>query len=390
MKMHIIKALNMPLALKKMRESLGSQAVIYKTRHSEFGVEVLAGVGNENIEPSLIEASSGDVAEFMGKRGNPMVESKLSELNTYLQGLNEKIRMLSDSSDSEISMNPIYNAYYPAISQYGFSKDAFNHLFAPKLKSVKSVTNISDFVWHRLEKTLKINKYELIDQSGYCAIVGPTGVGKTTTLVKMAHRFVKRYGSESLGIITTDHGDRDIKNMLTFYADQLNIDLEYAHSLRDLNYSLESMSNKKLVLIDTYGVSQNDDHSIAELIRLLQACSQPVSIYLALPCSHQEEVLEDIVSHFKFHDVAGCILTKSDEAHSLTPILSTVIKHQLPIAYFCDGQRIQTDIHYPNKTMLISKVMMKKSPAYDNKQAIKEVKYYPEPMWVLGRGLIQS
>lgn len=389
MKLHIIKALNMSLAIKKMQETLGSQALIYKTRHTELGVEVLAGLGELSEESTFYEASADDVAGFFGKSARVGMESKIAEMNAYIQDMSEKIRVLTRTGDHEPNFVSVQNAYYPVIAQYGFSKRAYDFIFASSLKRAVTIPNINNFIWKRLEKCLKINKYELIDQSGFCAIVGPTGVGKTTTLVKMASRFVRRYGAESLGIITTDPGDRDIKNLLTYYCGQWGVDLEYAHSMRDLNHSVESMRDKKLVLIDTYGVSQNDYHSINELIRLLQACQKKVSVYLALPAEHQEEVLEDIVSRFKFKGLSGCILTKCDEAHTMTPVLSTVIRHALPIAYLCNGQQIETDIHYPSKAMLISKVLLLKQDYAEEHSSFKKINYRPEPMWVLGRGLIQ-
>lgn len=389
MKLHIIKALNMSLAIKKMQETLGSQALIYKTRHTELGVEVLAGLGEVSEESTFYEASSDDVAGFFGKPARVGMESKIAEMNAYIQDMSEKIRVLTRTGDHEPNFVSVQNAYYPVIAQYGFSKRAYDFIFASSLKRAVSIPNINNFIWKRLEKSLKINKYELVDQSGFCAIVGPTGVGKTTTLVKMASRFVHRYGAESLGIITTDPGDRDIKNLLTHYCGQWGVDLEYAHSMRDLNHSIESMRDKKLVLIDTYGVSQNDYHSIHELIRLLQACEKKVSVYLALPAEHQEEVLEDIVSRFKCKALSGCILTKCDEAHTMTPVLSIVIRHALPIAYICNGQHIETDIHYPSKAMLISKVLLLKQDYAEEHPSFKKINYRPEPLWVLGRGLIQ-
>lgn len=389
MKLHLIKAENMRKAMQKVQSVLGRNAMIYRSRHGEYGVEVLAGVGDDHPDASIVDYSEDDLNAFAGKPVHRNVEDKIAELGSHIQELNEKIRLLVRSGDNTNMIGDLKQACYHTLTQYGFSKAAYEAIFSAKFKRARAIPNMNEFIWKTLEKSIAITKFELVDQSGFCAIVGPTGVGKTTTIVKLATRYVKRYGSDGLGIITTDPADMTIKNMLTHYCDQLNIDLEYAHSTLDLNHSLQNMATKKLVLIDTYGVSQNDQHSLNALMTLLEQCKKKVSVYLALPCEHQEEVIEDIITQFNFKFTSGCILTKMDETSNLNPVMTLAIRHHLPIAYICYGQDVEKDMRFPNKSMLISKMMMTDEPLLDHEKSVKTPSLRFEPTWVLARGMMQ-
>lgn len=388
MKLNLIKAENMRKAMDKMHELLGPNALIYRTKHTEFGVEVLAGMGDRDAEVTAVEMNEAELNAYLSKPGTRQVDAQLAQLSSHIRSLNDKIQVLSHSTKAASPVTELTQSCYDTLMQYGFSLASADAIFADRLKRKKTIPNMSDFIWKTLEKVLAIESHELIEQSGFCAIVGPTGVGKTTTIVKMAMRYVKRYGSEGLGIITTDPGDMNIKNMLTHYCHQLKIDLEYAHSARDLNHSLTNMKNKKLVLIDTYGVSQNDQSSLASLHTLLSACQKKVSVYLALPCQHQEEVNHDIINRFNFKQLDGCILTKMDEAHNVCPAVTLAIRYELPVAYVCFGQDVEKDIRYPSPSYLISKMMMTHDPIFTMDEPIQKSVFRFEPTWLLGRGLV--
>ncbi len=390
MKLHLIKAENMRKAMLKVHECLGSNALIYRSRHTEFGVEILAGQGEEHPGATIVDFSEEDIAAFSGKSINREVEAKISKLDQHIQSLNDKIRLLVRSSESEPFAGSVKNDLYQTIIQSGFSKAAYDAIFAARVNKAKSITQFGDFIWKTLYKVLLTEKHELVDSAGAFAIVGPTGVGKTTTIVKLAMRHVQRYGAESIGIITTDQGDMTIKNMLTYYCDQMNIDLEYAHSLADLNHSLDNMQNKKLVLIDTHGVSQNDKHELTALINMLEYTKKRIHIYLALPCHQQEEVVEDIIREFNFKHVAGCILTKMDEANTINPVSSLAIRYKLPIAYVCHGQDVSKDIRFPNKAYLVTKMMSMHEHSHQGiTTKLSHIETFHEPMGFVGRGLIQ-
>lgn len=389
MKLHLIKAENMRKAMLKVHECLGSNALIYRSRHTEFGVEVLAGQGEEQSGSTIVDFSADDIAAFSGKSINREMEAKISKLDDHIQSLNDKIRLLVRSTESEPYVGTFKNDIYQTIIQSGFSKAAYDAIFASKVNKAKTIRSYADFIWKTLYRVLMVEKSELVDRAGVFAIVGPTGVGKTTTIVKLAMRHIKRYGAKSLGIITTDQGDMTIKNMLTYYCDQMNIDLEYAHSLADLNHSLDNMKHKKLVLIDTHGVSQNDKHELTSLINLLEYTKIRIQVYLALPCQQQEEVVEDIIREFNLKWVVGCILMKMDESNTINPVNSLAIRYQLPIAYVCHGQDVRNDIRFPNKAYLITKMMTMQDMTTSSLSPVKSSDHYHEPVVTMGRGILQ-
>jgi flagellar biosynthesis protein FlhF len=107
------------------------------------------------------------------------------------------------------------------------------------------------------------------------------------------------------------------------------------------------MAAKKIVLIDTHGVSQRDHVALKSLTSLIEGSGHKISVYLALPCNQQESILNEIVERFTFKRINGCILTKIDESIKVTPALGVVMKHNLSLAYLCNGQDLERDISLP-------------------------------------------
>jgi len=179
---------------------------------------------------------------------------------------------------------------------------------------------------------------------GIVAIVGPTGAGKTTTIAKLAARWTLQHGIESLAIISTDAYRIGAREQLSTYARILGVPMYAANSGKELAQVLERLKQRRLVLIDTAGVGPRDPR-LAEQLSLLQVGARGARILLALPASGEGRALDEVTLSFKPLAPVACILTKVDEAGSLGAAMSTVIRHDLPIAYLCNGQRVPEDLH---------------------------------------------
>ncbi len=136
----------------------------------------------------------------------------------------------------------------------------------------------------------------------------------------------------------------------------LDVQIEYAVTMRELQQSIHLLDSKQLILIDTAGVNQNDNKKIAELFQNIEVASVPISLYLVLPCNLQTEILEDVVNNFTFPTTEGCIITKNDECKSIAPCLSVVLNNHLTISYVCGGQNISRDIEPANKIHIVNDV----------------------------------
>jgi flagellar biosynthesis protein FlhF len=208
---------------------------------------------------------------------------------------------------------------------------------------------------------------EIIDDKIVCALIGPSGVGKTTTIAKMANRYVERYGAESIALITVDNQDIYIKSQLSYYSQKLNITLSYAHDANELAQAIERLKYKKnVILIDTNGFGQNDQANITQLINDLHSQKVDVKQYLTLPCNLQASTYNSIISAYDNPKLAGTILTKQDESDNLAPVISAGINHQLPIAYVNAGQNITGGIAYPEGEHFTNTLFPQRDEQYNN------------------------
>ncbi|MGI2065071.1 flagellar biosynthesis protein FlhF [Shewanella sp. MF08487] len=185
---------------------------------------------------------------------------------------------------------------------------------------------------------------DIVRQGGVVALVGPTGVGKTTSLAKLAARFAAHHGAEHVALITTDHYRIGAYEQLATYGKIMGCPVKQAHDLNELEQILYQFRNRKLVLIDTAGMGQRDMRLYQQLDNLTANSRIPIRSYLVLSATGQRRVLQDAVNHFKRIPLSGVVLTKLDESVSLAGALSVLIQNGLPLSYVTDGQRVPEDM----------------------------------------------
>lgn len=196
---------------------------------------------------------------------------------------------------------------------------------------------------------------DIVDQGGVFALVGPTGVGKTTTTAKLAARCVVRYGAERLALLTTDGYRIGAHEQLRIYGRILGVPVHVVRDSEDLRRTLVELRDKHMILIDTVGMSQRD-RMVAEQAAMLTRAGE-VKRLLLLNAGSRGDTLDDVVRAYAGEDLAGCILTKVDEAASLGPALDAVIRHGLLLAYVANGQRVPEDMHLPNRNYLLHRAL---------------------------------
>ena len=191
---------------------------------------------------------------------------------------------------------------------------------------------------------LPLVDWDMAEKGGIFAIVGPTGVGKTTTLAKIAARFVLRHGVEQLGLVSTDTYRIGARQQLANFARILRAPMHVAETAEDLRGILDGFADKKLVLIDTAGMSQRDVR-LANQFATLKVDGYAVRTVLALSAGADRGCLAEAMNVFKAANPEALIITKLDEAAALGGVLSLAIRNGLPIAYLSDGQRVPEDLH---------------------------------------------
>ena len=194
----------------------------------------------------------------------------------------------------------------------------------------------------------------LEDEGGVFALVGTTGVGKTTSTAKLAAAFATKYGASNLGLITLDAYRVGAHEQLRAYGRILGVPVHIAQDRASLEDLLELLAGKRLVLIDTAGIPQRD----ARGRELMQMLSHPsIRKLLVLNSAAQGETIEDVVMSYRAAQCHGVVLSKLDEAVKIGPALDAMIRHKLRVLAVGNGQRVPEDWHRLSSATLVQRAL---------------------------------
>ena len=190
----------------------------------------------------------------------------------------------------------------------------------------------------------------LFDAGGVFALIGPTGVGKTTSIAKIAAHHVLRHGPRSLALITADVYRIGAQEQLRAFGRMLGVPVQVAQDREVLQRLLKEHEGCRLVLIDTAGIGQRDDR-VGQLTSALEVSQ--VRRVLVMNAAAQPGSLEEVLGAFGAHETAGVLLSKVDEAVGLGACLDALVRHRLPLLGYADGQRVPEDYHAVNFGRLV-------------------------------------
>jgi len=203
-----------------------------------------------------------------------------------------------------------------------------------------------------LVKVLPIAEDNLLETGGIAALVGPTGVGKTTTIAKLAARFILKHGSSQVALITTDNYRIGAHEQLNTYGRILDVPVRVASSAQELSHLINDFADKRLILIDTAGMSQRD-MKLVEQINTLQQNELSIRSYLVMSAATEYKAMNAVIKAFAVFSPKASILTKLDEAVTIGSAISSIIEHNLPLSFVADGQQVPENIHSPHARSLI-------------------------------------
>lgn len=213
----------------------------------------------------------------------------------------------------------------------------------------------ADEVWKTplvtLAQAIPVGPGDLVRDGGVAALIGPTGVGKTTTIAKIASRFAMEHGTDDIALVSADSYRIGAREHLKAFANIIGVRVHSAADSEELTELLMRLGKKKLVLIDTEGRSQRD-RDLAARLAAYGSHADRVHFYLTLSAATQEAGLDEAVRTFSEVPLSGCIVTKIDEAAQLGCMISTAIRHDLPLTWLTDGQRIPDDLHAAQRKRL--------------------------------------
>ncbi|HEX4917755.1 MAG TPA: flagellar biosynthesis protein FlhF [Limnobacter sp.] len=294
----------------------------------------------------------------------------LEEIKQMRQLLKDQMNMLAWRDSLE--KNPQRAELWNLLTQSGFSP-LFARTVVDRLPEGLSESQMQEWAMNVLKKNLQVvpADKDIVETGGVYALVGPTGVGKTTTTAKLAARCVVKYGANSLGLITTDSYRIGAQDQLRIYGKILGVQVYTAQNHADLQQLRNSMQRKRLVLIDTVGMGQRDTR-VAEQTKILT--DSHVKRVLLLNATSQPETLDDVVRHYKNSGLAGAIVSKLDEAIKIGGVLDVVMRHKLALHYIATGQRVPEDLFAADPKVLVHRAMRSRaSQAY--KASDEELKW---------------
>ncbi|MGR5119217.1 flagellar biosynthesis protein FlhF [Vibrio astriarenae] len=202
---------------------------------------------------------------------------------------------------------------------------------------------------------IPVSNSDILRKGGVVALLGPTGVGKTTTIAKLAARAAMEYGSDNVALVTTDTYRIGAHEQLAIYGRIMGCPVRVAKDSDELADVIYQLRNRRLILVDTAGMGQRDVRLSEQLDTLMQESGEVIHSYLVLPATAQRKVLQETIDHFKRIPLSGCILTKLDESLSLGEFLGVIVQNALPVAYIANGQRVPEDIVLAQPKYMVAK-----------------------------------
>ncbi len=207
-----------------------------------------------------------------------------------------------------------------------------------------------------LARRIPVAQHDAVLEGGVIALVGPTGVGKTTTIAKLAARYAEAHGLRDIALVAMDHYRIGAAEQLYTYGRLLGVPVYTVTPQQSLRDTLAKLSDRKLVLIDTVGMSPRDN-ALEQQVQMLNQASTRLKVFLTIAATSQSGDQDDVVRRFggmgPDSRIAGCVLSKLDETTRIGGALSAAIRHQLPIAYVTDGQRVPEDLQVARADQLV-------------------------------------
>ncbi|WP_430442702.1 MAG: flagellar biosynthesis protein FlhF [Pseudomonas piscis] len=413
-------AADMRQAMKLVRDELGAEAAIIGNRRIAGGVELTAAldyklsalsprIPNVELEDELRKTQSrivtaqaelslrgeGDTASISNRQlfaglpltaAEPLIEPTLTErpraapapvapavdnraldsMRSELNGLRELLEVqLGSLAWSQLQgSRPEQANLWRRLQRIGLSGPLARDLLA-LITDINEPRQAWRMLLAHLARMILTPEVEPLEEGGVIAMVGPAGMGKTTTLAKLAARYVLKYGAQNIALVSMDSYRIGAQEQLKTLGRILNVSVTHVDPGQSLAQALDPLLRKRVVLIDTAGL-QASDPALRMQLESLAGRGIRAKNYLVLATTSQKQVLTAAYHSYKRCGLAGCILTKLDETASLGEVLSLAISHELPVAYLTDGPRIPDDLHLPRRHQLVSRavsVQMQEEPS---------------------------
>lgn len=348
--------------MRQVRLALGPEALIVSNKRVNGGVEILAtdqiSLSEEGVQDLAASASyvdAPDAAYHSAATGDQNLLGAIGELRGSLENRIDELLW-----GSQLRRAPQAVTLFQSLLRFGFS----TALLRAMLKRLPDpCTMHAAFHWARNElvKHLPVlSSEDVLWQPGLTlALVGPTGVGKTTTIAKLAARCVRRTGPDGLVLLTTDTYRIGAHEQLKIYGQMLRVPVHIVQDVHEIQSIVQNIRPDQTILIDNVGISQRDRY-ITEQAALLANTGRQVKRLLVLNASSHGDTLDEVARSYVNDGgtpLKGCIISKIDEASRLGAVLDTAIRYQLPIHYVSNGQKVPENLLFLSAIDLVDRAL---------------------------------
>lgn len=300
-------------------------------------------------------------------------QRSLDAMRFELNGLREliEVQLGSIAWGQMQSRRPQQAGLWRRLQRMGLSAELSRALME-RVVSVKDPRQAWRMVLAHLAHAIRTPQQEPLEEGGVIALVGPAGMGKTTTLAKLAARYVLKYGAQQIALVSMDSYRIGAQEQLKTLGRILNVSVTHVDPGQSLTQALAPLARKRVVLIDTAGLPATDP-ALKMQLETLASRGVKARNYLVLAATSQSQVLKAAYHSYKRCGLSGCILTKLDEAASLGEVLGLAIGQHLPVAYLADGPRIPDDLQIPRSHQLVSRAVSLQTPEDPSEEAMADL-----------------
>jgi flagellar biosynthesis protein FlhF len=355
---------NTKMIRKKTLSKDGLYEVVVALEDSRAKESQTASFDSDNLD--LVEDSieQSDTIDRLAIDENITHNSKeIQELKESIVLVNERMLklqeiMLDQDSRGDFFVPPEFMSIYSKLKKSGMKYSHLKSIIGESIKYMPPYMKDSDQTIQRyfrvlLKKMLPIRKEMKLSSQKIMIFVGPTGVGKTTTLAKLAARYSFLQGNYKVGIITLDTYRIGALEQLYQYSKMMKLPIEDLVDPVDFDKALNRFINMDIILIDSAGSSQYDRDKLEKIKDFLDSTELKVEVNLVLSANSKLEDLEDTLESFKFLNIDTLMVTKFDETKNFGNIFSLIKDSKLPLSYFLNGQEVPDDLKEADGNYLV-------------------------------------
>lgn len=339
-----------------------------KNRDNETRAAILAAAGKPvpvPTEPGIVNTGQD--------RAEDDSEEKLGEVLQEIRALKGQLAISASTPPPEPF--PVLAELSDILTENDFDRDYIGGVL-DSLRRNHSAVELEDRAAVQLAAarliadSISYFQQEIPEGPRIFVLVGPTGVGKTTTIAKLAAVHGLAAGGSDVRIITVDSFRIGARSQVETYGEIMGIPVKAVDDYDDLRRQVALASEADLILVDTIGKSPRDKVKIEEMRNLLSACGENAEVHLALSATTKTADLKEIMEHFNSFKYRSVILTKLDETSRVGNLVSAISETGIPLSYLTDGQSVPVDIAVASPLRLLSRLR-----GLDFDQSILEEQY---------------